>query len=282
MSTNHIPGFVPSMLLNAETLLGSKPTGLSPLEAELLTRALDAVIPVMHTPPDDHEQMVEREIERQDELMAGLTREDAEIMAHDRLNPGFGLTLAAEASLYADRRDHVQMRRCSELGRGPHYMRPAQRLYHIAGEFGGEFHTPPETAYSGALTQAPAEHYAGGPDGPIREPGDTVPTRSDIYTDDELCASLDLHAARAAKRGDYGAAADLGLARDALATRADEVEQASVVVHKLLTKLEFLGYATCAESPRCLLAHEHPGGCVFSHEEAARMRKNDAEADDHE
>lgn len=190
MTTNHIPGFVPSMLLNAETLLGSKPTGMSPLEAELLTRALDAVIPVMHTPP--------------------------------------------------------------------------------------------ETAYSGALTQAPAEHYAGGPDGPIREPGDTVPTRSDIYTDDELCASLDLHAARAAKRGDYGAAADLGLARDALATRADEVEQASVVVHKLLTKLEFLGYATCAESPRCLLAHEHPGGCVFSHEEAARMRKNDAEADDHD
>lgn len=62
---------------------------------------------------DDHEEMVDREIARQAELMQGLTREDAEIMAHDRLNPGFGLTLAAEAALLADRRDAKHFRRAA-------------------------------------------------------------------------------------------------------------------------------------------------------------------------
>jgi hypothetical protein len=128
VSTNHTPGFVPSMLLNAESLLSGHPlnekVGMTPLEAELLTRALDAVIPVMHTPP--------------------------------------------------------------------------------------------ETAYSGALTQAPAEHYAGGPDGPIREPGDEAAKWHDVYTLDELTTSLRFHAAKVAKAGYVSAATDINLAAEAL------------------------------------------------------------------
>jgi hypothetical protein len=87
---------------------------------------------------DDHEEMVDREIDRQAELMGGLTREDAEIMAHDRLNPGFGLTLAAEAALLADRRDAEAMARRTDVRGGANAfigrMRPAQREYWLLPE----------------------------------------------------------------------------------------------------------------------------------------------------
>ena len=83
----------------------------------------------------DHEEMVEREIDRQAELMRGLTREDAEIMAHDRLNPGFGLTMTAEAALLADRRDSAVMAQRTGLTNSRvERMRPAQREYWFAPE----------------------------------------------------------------------------------------------------------------------------------------------------
>jgi type IV secretory pathway VirJ component len=78
------------------------------------------------------------------------------------------------------------------------------------------------------------------PDGPIREPGDDVPSIGDLYTDAELCAMADLHAARLAKRGMYDIATDIGLLRDALSERSEEcatlvedLERMSKLVHTL-------------------------------------------------
>jgi hypothetical protein len=40
-----------------------------------------------------------------------------------------------------------------------------------------------------------------------------------------------------------------------------------------------LGYATCARDVGCLLDAGHAGGCVTSHSELARIRRDEREAD---
>jgi hypothetical protein len=131
----------------------------------------------------------------------------------------------------------------------------------------------PTTADLAPLMRDLATHYAGGPDGPIREPGDDVPSASDIYTDEELCEQLDKHRSRAAKLGLYDIAADLNIANDRLTEQAEQLVTARDTVQMLLDKLSFLGYGNCPRDERCLMNHDHAGSCVTNHSELARIRR---------
>lgn len=73
----------------------------------------------------------------------------------------------------------------------------------------------------------------GGPDGPIREPGDDMPSRSDIYSDGELCMQLDRHRSRLVKLGMYDIAADLNYAVDEITDQADTIERLSKTIRQL-------------------------------------------------
>lgn len=77
------------------------------------------------------------------------------------------------------------------------------------------------------------------PDGPIREPGDDVPAWHDVYTVDELCAVLDLHTAKAMKRGDSGYI-DLNYAAQALDDQAAKLTEARDTVQRLVTEISEL------------------------------------------
>jgi hypothetical protein len=86
----------------------------------------------------------------------------------------------------------------------------------------------------------PETIFTGGPDGPIREPGDDVPHRSDVYSDEELCAMADLNAARLRKRGLYEVAADVGLLRDALSERCEEVAELVADLERMNKQVQLL------------------------------------------
>lgn len=112
---------------------------------------------------------------------------------------------------------------------------PAAQTIAKAQEIVGRMETAnsPTTADLGAMAGEPKEHYAGGPDGPIREPGDDMPSRSDIYSDGELCAQLDRHRSRLAKLGLYDIAADLNHAVDEITDQADTIERLSKTILQL-------------------------------------------------
>lgn len=80
-----------------------------------------------------------------------------------------------------------------------------------------------DTAKRNADCVAEGRKYQGGPDGPICEPGDDVPSWSDVYTADQLAAALDLHAAKLAKRGYYEIASDMNLAAIAIGDLQEQV-----------------------------------------------------------
>lgn len=117
-----------------------------------------------------------------------------------------------------------------------HTLREIRRGREIAEKLLG-LHKPPEqpvtTADVGAMAKELGEHYAGGDDGPIREPGDDMPSRSDIYSDGELCAQLDRHRSRLAKLGLYDIAADLNHAVDEITDQADTIERLSKTIRQL-------------------------------------------------
>ncbi len=121
--------------------------------------------------------------------------------------------------------------------------------------------------------------YVGGNDGPIREPGDTAPKRSDVYSDSDLCDLLGRHAISLARLGMTHIATDLDAACAALDERADQIEEARATVQRLLDKLTSLGYGNCPRDDRCLMNHDHAGGCVTSHSELARIRRAADEAE---
>jgi hypothetical protein len=79
-----------------------------------------------------------------------------------------------------------------------------------------ELTRPVSTADVASLARELGEHYAGGDDGPIREPGDDMPSDSDVYSDEELCQALERHRNSAARMGRYDMASDLRMVCDRL------------------------------------------------------------------
>lgn len=91
----------------------------------------------------------------------------------------------------------------------------------------------PTTADLAGAARGLLDHYAGGPDEPIREPGDDAPTWSDIYTPDELSDALGRHSTRIARLGVYDVATDLGLAAQAIDEQEAQIERLSKQIQQL-------------------------------------------------
>lgn len=81
--------------------------------------------------------------------------------------------------------------------------------------------------------------YEGGDDGPIREPGDDVPSFGDVYnTPEEFAQLLDKHSDRLVKIGLYDIAGDLSVAAQKIAEQADQLEVARDKVAELINEIK--------------------------------------------
>ena len=93
-----------------------------------------------------------------------------------------------------------------------------------------------ETVFAGKPNLAEPV-YEGGPDGPIREPGDEVPRWHDVYTAAELVAALNYQATRQAKAGATHIAEELTCAAEAIADMSAKLDTSREVTQRLLTEI---------------------------------------------